>query len=145
MSSTAITIVWRRSDVNSSTAVSVYVGSSVGTFSFKFTGSIAVNNPDAFVRAVNLAPRTKYYYTVCGVSLCATPSAAMYFTTSPAYGDPQPVRMLVLGDPGKGYGAGIDGLRTAANYMGARPADFWIMNGDDAYNAGTDLGKVHCQ
>ena len=141
MSSTGVTIVWRRSAVNFSAAVSVYVGSSVGTFHYKFSSSVAPNSPDAFVRVINLAPRTKYFYTVCGESVCAISSAAMYFTTSPVHGDPQPVRMHVLGDPGKGYGAGIDGLRAAANFMGARPADFWIMNGDDAYNAGTDFGE----
>lgn len=139
MSSASLIIGWRRAVEPATSVVAVYIGDAVGQYYQRFEGTVNANVPDAFVRLTGLNPLTKFYYTVCSLLVCAPPAADMYFTTSPAYGVQQPVRIHVLGDPGKGYGAGTLGLNAAAAFMGPRPADFWLQNGDNAYNRCAEL------
>ena len=117
-----------------STTAAVFVGDAAGQYHLRFEAAVSIATQDARVRLTGLNPLTKYFYTVCNTTACAPSSSDWYFTTSPAYGAQQPVRIHVLGDPGKGYGAGTLGLAAAAAFMGSRPADMWMFNGDNAYN-----------
>lgn len=60
------------------------------------------------------------------------------FTTPPLAGPPQPTRIWVLGDPGT-KGRAQRAVRDAYyKFAGDRPADLWLLLGDNAYPNGTD-------
>ena len=96
------------------------------------------------VRVGGLAPDTKYFYTI-GSSSHTLAGGTLdggsnyWFVTSPEPGTPKPTRIWVLGDPGTAT-ANQRAVRDAYyNYVNmTRPADLWLMLGDNAYNSGTD-------
>lgn len=97
------------------------------------------------VKIDGLAPATRYYYAVGeGERVLAGGGEEHQFTTAPPAGAQDAVRFWVVGDSGQcavaregcvAVGAVRDAyLRQAAE----RPADLWLMLGDNAYWHGTD-------
>ena len=91
------------------------------------------------VRLTGLTPGTKYYYQVetTGLTLAGGPN--FFFTTPPPAGSTGPVRVWVLGDAGTAD-LGQQSVRDAFIPIHAeKPADLWLMLGDNAYGSGRDL------
>lgn len=90
------------------------------------------------VPVTGLAPRTRYYYaigTAAGVLGAGPPFS---FVTPPPTGASTPLRIWAVGDSGTAD-ANARAVRDGyLAYAGSRPADLWLMLGDNAYVAGTD-------
>jgi Calcineurin-like phosphoesterase/Purple acid Phosphatase, N-terminal domain/FlgD Ig-like domain len=87
-----------------------------------------------------LAADTRYYYSIgTGTVVLSGGDAATSFLTSPAAGVAKPTRLWVIGDSGSGT-TGAAQVRDAWTAYAAitRPADLWLMLGDNAYSSGTD-------
>ena len=82
---------------------------------------------------------TRFYYSIGTTSEVLAGGTAQYtFVTAPLPGTPKPTRLWILGDSGTAD-ANAAGVRDAfATYSASRPADLWLMLGDNAYNNGTD-------
>ena len=97
------------------------------------------------VRLSGLEPATKYFYSFgsSGFTLAGGTNATgsnYWFNTAPVIGSHAPTRFWVLGDPGTAN-ASQRAVRDAYYGMvtnGGKPADVWLMLGDNAYNTGTD-------
>ncbi len=97
------------------------------------------------VQLTGLQPDTKYFYAFGSSSFILaggtnTGGSNYWFTTAPLPGSLQPTRFWVLGDPGTANN-NQRAVRDAYYNMiasGGRPADLWLMLGDNAYNTGTD-------
>ena len=104
--------------------------------------SMLTNNH--IVQVGGLEPDTKYYYSFgsAGQTLAGgtnTGSSNYWFTTSPVAGTPKPTRFWVLGDPGTATANQRAVRDSYYNFVTTnRPADIWMMLGDNAYNSGTD-------
>ena len=86
-----------------------------------------------------LAANTRYYYTVGTTTVpLAGGDAQTSFVTAPATGTPKATRIWVIGDSGTGD-ANAAAVRDAFSaYSASKPADLWLMLGDNAYSSGTD-------
>ena len=90
------------------------------------------------VAVTGLSPRTRYYYAVGTVSGALVPGPPSSFVTPPPTGATTPLRIWVLGDSGTAD-ENARAVRDAyLAFAGVRPADLWLMLGDNAYFAGTD-------
>ena len=90
-----------------------------------------------------LQPDTKYYYSIgsSGQRLAGTNGAHsdFWFKTSPPPGTGKPTRFWVLGDCGTANDNARNVRDAYYNFAATnRPADFWLMLGDNAYNSGLD-------
>jgi hypothetical protein len=94
---------------------------------------------DHTVTLSGLQPATRYYYSVGTSTLQLAGGDATYtFETHPLPGPPRPTRVWIVGDGGTAN-ADARAVRDAyAAYAATRPADVWLMLGDNAYPAGTD-------
>ena len=88
------------------------------------------------VRLTGLLPDTKYYYAVGDGTTTLATGENTFFVTSPLAA--KPTRVWLLGDPGTGD-VNAQAVRDAYYaFTGARHTDLWMMNGDNAYDRGTD-------
>ena len=131
--SASVVVCWR-------TAVPVdgrvFVGTGPGALSLVFPDAAFVT--EHTIAVTGLAPRTRYYYAVGSASGALAPAAPASFVTPPASGAAAPLRIWAVGDFGTAD-ANARAVRDAyLAYAGARPADMWLMLGDNAYVAGTD-------
>jgi len=97
-------------------------------------GTIAVDHE---VVLAGLEPETRYAYQVEGAA--DDPGSEPVFRTPPPAGAAPPVRIWVIGDsgtPGDDARAVRDAYRAYA--AAERPADLWLMLGDNAYPRGTE-------
>jgi acid phosphatase type 7 len=104
--------------------------------------NLQASDPDVttehIVKITGLQPNTKYYYELGGSLGWFQGDLNDYFVTSPLPGTVQPTRIWVLGDSGTAD-ANAAAVRNAyLNFAANRPADLWLMLGDNAYNNGTD-------
>lgn len=97
------------------------------------------------VHLAGLKPGTKYFYRVgSGAEKTASGEDApprgpiSAFTTPPINGTSQPTRVWVLGDPGTKSAPQIAVRDAYYKFAASRPADLWLMLGDNAYPDGTD-------
>jgi hypothetical protein len=97
------------------------------------------------VQIVGLQPETKYFYAFGSSSFILaggtnTGGSNYWFTTAPVPGTVKPTRFWVLGDPGTANNNQRAVRDAYYNFVanGGRPADVWLMLGDNAYNTGTD-------
>ncbi|HET9325170.1 MAG TPA: metallophosphoesterase [Candidatus Eisenbacteria bacterium] len=130
-----ITIRWR-TDV--ATDGQVRYGTSLANLDLTVYDPIATT--EHVVHLIGLAADTRYYYSVgTGTEVLSGGDAQTSFVTPPTPGTVKPTRLWVIGDSGTG-GSGAASVRDAfAAYAAAtRPADLWLMLGDNAYNTGTD-------
>jgi 3',5'-cyclic AMP phosphodiesterase CpdA len=129
----AITVCWR-------TDFSVVGRVRYGTAPDALTGMVEESAAavDHRVRLTGLSPATRYYYRIeAGASVLAGGSSC-FFTTPPVEGAADALRFWVLGDSGT-QTTGQRLVRDAfAPVHTQRPADLWLMLGDNAYYNGTD-------
>ncbi len=131
--STSVVVCWR-TDVPVDGRV--FVGTSPGALSVAFSNASPAT--EHAIAVAGLAPRTRYYYAVGTASGVLAPAAPASFVTPPPPGAAEPLRIWAVGDSGTADAnarAVRDAYRAAAD---GRPADLWLMLGDNAYVAGTD-------
>ncbi len=114
----------------------VFLGTDPAALSLVFAYAPSVT--EHAVAVTGLAPRTRYYYRVGTASGPLAPGAAASFVTPPASGASGSLRIWAVGDSGTAD-ASARAVRDAYQaFAGPRPADLWLMLGDNAYVAGTD-------
>ena len=85
-----------------------------------------------------LTADTKYYYAVgTSAGTLVGGDSLHYFVTPPAVGVAKPTRVWIIGDSGTGDTNAAAVRDAYLNYVGATPADLWLMLGDNAYDSGT--------
>ncbi len=132
-----VTIMWR---TDQSVSSQVWYGGSPG--SLDKTVTQAGTRTDHAVRITGLGPAEKYFYQV-GTAQGAVLGGGdpdHYFMTSPEVASPGPVRIWAIGDSGMADNnarAVRDAYLKLADEEN-RPADLWLMLGDNAYDDGTD-------
>ncbi|WP_414587476.1 purple acid phosphatase family protein [Scytonema sp. PCC 10023] len=97
---------------------------------------------DHTVKLTGLTPDTKYYYaigTTTGVQAGGTED--YFFVTAPSQNvapeEVRPLRILVLGDAGRGNDIAASVRDGYLKFTGTRHTDLWLMLGDNAYDTGT--------
>jgi len=132
--SSRITIRWR-TDV--ATDGRVRYGTSLANLNLTVYDAIATT--EHILALPSLAADTRYYYSVgTGTQVLAGGNDQHTFVTAPTPGVAKATRLWVIGDSGTGA-AGAASVRDAfAAYSASRPADLWLMLGDNAYASGTD-------
>ncbi len=95
------------------------------------------------VQVSGLQPNTRYYYSIGSSGQTLVGGTNYWFVTSPEAGTKKPTRVWVLGDAGTaGNGSPVRqaSVRDAFYNFAAtnRPADLWLMLGDNAYDRGLD-------
>ncbi|HEX2749637.1 MAG TPA: metallophosphoesterase, partial [Verrucomicrobiales bacterium] len=132
-SSSAMTVRWR-TDIP--TIGRVRYGLSLTSL----TGhtSEPVQGTEHSVRVTGLLPDTKYFYRIESNGAPAVGGAGYFFRTPPATGSTVPVRIWALGNAGSNS-AEQRAVRDAfAGLHQQRPADVWLMLGNNAAGLGTD-------
>jgi tetratricopeptide (TPR) repeat protein len=132
--SSSITIRWR-TDV--ATTSRVLYGTSLGNLDQSADDPTSTTEHE--VRLSGLAPETRYYYAIGSTTQTLEgDDAAHTFVTAPVPGTVKPTRIWVVGDAGTGTTEQARVRDAFVTYTGARPADVWLMLGDNAYSSGTD-------
>ena len=86
---------------------------------------------------IGLRPETAYFYSVGSTAEVLASGPEFRFVTAPAFS--APIRIWAIGDSGTAD-SGPASVRDAyKNYTGARYTDVWLMLGDNAYSAYTDV------
>lgn len=131
---TSMTICWR-SDTPTNSRVNY------GTVQGSLTSAaddLTVTS-DHSVTITNLAPNTKYFYSVgstTGVQGGGT--AEHYFVTSPVSGSSQSFRIWVVGDGGNGSSTQVSVMNAMLTAAGVNRPNFAVHVGDISYTSGTD-------
>ncbi len=89
----------------------------------------------------DLLAGTRYYYAIASSpsTLLAGRDPDHFFVTSPPIGSKAPQRIWVVGDSGDAN-PNVRAVRDAyLDYTSSRPADVWLMLGDNAYDFGRDF------
>lgn len=90
------------------------------------------------VELTGLQPAQQYWYSVGDSIGQLAGDASYHFHTAPQAGNAADARIWVIGDSGTAN-ADARAVRDAYKaWAGSKPADFWVMLGDNAYNDGTD-------
>jgi hypothetical protein len=95
-------------------------------------------NSDHRIVLTNLAPSTRYYYSVGTTNATLLGDSSFVFTTSPPPGARKRTRVWALGDCGT---ANVDqfNVRDAFyRHLGTNELDLMLLLGDNAYNSGLD-------
>ncbi|HEU0011141.1 MAG TPA: metallophosphoesterase family protein [Verrucomicrobiae bacterium] len=132
---TNLLVCWRTSRP---TNAIVRFGLADNTLVWEARSQVLTNNQ--CVELTNLAPNTKYYYSVGANDTNLARGAEFYFTTAPV--SAKPTRIWALGDCGTAsqpFQTGALLVRDAyLAYTGSRETDVWLMLGDNAYGYGKD-------
>jgi len=90
------------------------------------------------VTLTNLAPNTRYYYTIGTGEDTLAGGADYFFLTAPLAG--KPTRLWAMGDSGTAAvgGQAVQMRDAYYAYAGSRYTDVWLLLGDNAYYSGTD-------
>ena len=131
---TNLLVCWRTSVT---TNAIVRFGLTSGALTWQVPGGSITNNH--YVVLTNLAPNTKYYYSIGATDTNLAGGANHYFFTAP--GVSKPTRIWAMGDFGTADLAGDNGqaVRDAYyNFTDTRHTDVWLMLGDNAYSFGLD-------
>jgi hypothetical protein len=128
-------VVRWRTDIRSDTVVSY------GTNPANLAQTIAfpVQTNEHVVALSGLEPDTTYYYAVGSSAWTLASGNDYWFKSSPPVGTDRPTRVWVLGDSGTAN-VNARNVRDAFYAYAAtnKPADLWLMLGDNAYNSGLD-------
>ncbi|MEY2410435.1 MAG: acid phosphatase type 7, partial [Verrucomicrobiota bacterium] len=131
---TNILVCWRTSAMTNGI---VKFGLTADALSWQVQSATITNNQ--YVALTNLAPNTKYFYSVGATDTNLASGPTYFFVTFPA--GAKPTRIWALGDFGTA-GQGGDtapAVRDAYyNFAGTRHTDVWLMLGDNAYSYGLD-------
>jgi hypothetical protein len=98
---------------------------------------------DHEVRVSGLASDTRYFYAVGTAGGLLAGDGSYCFTTAAATGTPKPTRIWVTGDAGTGDAKQAAVRDAYLAYAKGRPADVWLMLGDNAYAKGSDSDYDH--
>lgn len=129
-----ITIRWRTDAV---TDGRVRYGTSLGNLN-QIADDTAIDT-DHEVTVASLNADTQYFYSVgTAAATLVGDDADHFFVTPPIAGTVKDTRIWVIGDSGTGN-ANARAVRDAyLTFSLTRPADLWLMLGDNAYPDGTD-------
>ena len=131
---TNILVCWRTSVA---TNAIVRFGLASGALTWQSQGGLATNNH--YVLLTNLAPNTKYFYSIGATDTNLAGGPEHFFFTAP--GVAKPTRIWAIGDFGTADLAGDNALAVRDayyNFTGVRHTDVWLMLGDNAYSYGLD-------
>ena len=133
-SDTSIVVRWR---TDGSVVGRVRYGTSPASLSSVKDEAAATREHVVTLR--NLAPNTKYYYSVgtSGATL-AGGDADHFFVTSPPAGAAKRSRIWVIGDAGTKDARQKAVYDAYTRFTGPTHTDLWLMLGDNAYLNGTD-------
>ena len=131
---TSIIVRWRTDPASGSV---VRFGTASGMRTAAATDATVTTEHE--VALAGLQPDTRYWYTPATLfDPLGTDTTSLTFVTPPLAGTPKPTRFWIIGDSGI-PGANQNAVRNAyVATAGARPADLWLMLGDNAYTVGTD-------
>lgn len=129
----SVLVCWRTNLANTSR---VYYGLAPGSLLQSVT--VGGDRTEHRVPLSGLLPNTRYYYAVGDLFGPIFGDATTYFTTAPAVGSLQPLRLWVIGDSGRANTDAADVYQGFRTWNGARRVDGWLLLGDNAYNTGTD-------
>ena len=131
---TGVTVRWR---TDLATDSRVRFGPYPGSLSSSADDAALVTDHE--VALTGFQPATRYYYSVGTTTLQLAGDDSSYtFQTHPQPGLPHSTRVWIVGDGGTAN-ADARAVRDAyAAYAAPRPADLWLMLGDNAYPTGTD-------
>jgi len=93
---------------------------------------------DHAVVLTGLKPATAYWYRVGTAAATLAGDASHRFVTAPPPGAAAPLRFWVVGDSGTADANALAVRAAFDQFSAGRPADLWLMLGDDAYTSGTD-------
>lgn len=97
----------------------------------------AIPTTEHRIRVEGLQTGTTYDYQI--ISEDETPAAqAHQFRTLPSRHQAVPTRIWILGDSGTGNRSAEEVYQAYRDFSSDRPADLWLMLGDNAYSHGTD-------
>ena len=130
----SITVRWRTD--NETNAVVRY-GVTAGALNLSAVGNQSGTEHEVTVSG--LTPGTRFYYSVGdSTETLMGGDSSFRFLTSPISGSDGNTRIWVVGDSGTAD-SNARAVRDAyVAYSGDRPADIWLMLGDNAYDDGTD-------
>jgi hypothetical protein len=132
------TICWR---VSPATSLTVKYGTDSTNLSMTSAASAATADACVALDSTTLQPVTKYYYELYNGTTKVTGSARQNFRTAPLQGAKKKSTFWILGDPGASPGdapgAQVN-VRNAFRRVNGGPPDGILMNGDIAYESGTD-------
>jgi hypothetical protein len=131
---TNILVVWR-----TSAPTNGLVRFGLASNDLRWTAVSGAWTNEQAVTLTNLLPGTRYYYAVGAGETNFAGGPEHSFRTAPA--GARPTRIWATGDFGTTgvYGNGAVAVRDAYEAWSAgRPADVWLMLGDNAYQSGTD-------
>ncbi len=138
---TSLVIRWRTDNADAS-----YVRHGLAKDQLTLTAKAEGITTEHVVQLNGLTPGTQYFYSVGGAP--EKPNAdgddkplksPIYaFTTPPPVGPAKATRVWVLGDPGTKNAAQLAVRDAYTKFAANRPADLWLMLGDNAYPDGTD-------
>lgn len=133
--STSTIVRW---DTDSATDSKVFYGTDMNNLNMNESSSSQVVKHK--VELSNLAPNTKYYYSVGNSSqTLAAANANQYFYTAPVPGSTDPIRVWAIGDFGKGNQNQKEVRDAYQNYLGNdKRTNVWIWLGDNAYDDGNE-------
>ena len=132
--SNGVTIRWRTAEASNS---QVRWGPSPTNLAF--VNSNVTLTTEHEITVAGGASNTRYYYSIGSTTeVIAGGTPQHTFLTAPAPGTPKATRFWIIGDSGTAN-SGASSVRDAfATYSASRPADLWLMLGDNAYDSGTD-------
>ena len=129
------TIVRWRTNVATNSRVSI--GTTQGSLTINHDNASVTTEHEVIVS--NLAPATKYFYSVGSTTqTLAGNDATHFFVTSPVAGTSIPTRLWVLGDSGTANINAAAVRNAYLNFTGTTHTNLWLMLGDNAYETGTD-------
>ena len=128
-----------RTDV--ATDAAVFYGVDAASLTNIATQAVVTN--EHIVQLTGLQPDTRYFYAIGTPASVLAGGSNFWFVTAPVPGTKKPTRIWAIGDAGTAGNGSPDrqgSTRDAFDNFAAatRPADLWLMLGDNAYNSGTD-------
>lgn len=130
-----IHIRWR---TNIPTDSRVRYGTTAGTLDLVASDPSSTTEHEVTLNGLSAA--TRYYYSVGSTSeTLAGNDSGHHFTTAPPSGSGTPARIWILGDSGTANSNAAAVRDAYLTFTGPTPTNLWLMLGDNAYEAGSDL------
>ena len=134
----SITIRWKTSSASDSR---VELGTTFGTYPTVVSDAASVT--DHIVNITGLTADTKYYYRIGNTTNMGTADNQKFFTTLPPSNTTRKIRVAAFGDCGRNDNSfqsqTLSQYQTYLTANGVDAPDAWLLLGDNAYDAGTDL------
>ncbi len=132
--SNSMTIRWR-----TNAAVPSFVQYGLNENNLNLVASISSPTNEHEIKLENLAPDTKYFYTICkDPNNCISQDDSYHFYTNPVIGEEGDYQFWVLGDAGTKNEGQLLVRDAFDNFIGDERINALIWLGDNAYVDGTD-------